>query len=56
MTIKTRCWLCTAFTLLTVTELTNPTLLHGLYLSMYSANSLKSLQGVADKDDMAAAM
>ena len=62
MTIKsteTRCWLCTAFALLTVTELTNPTLLH---LSLCSANCHKidinptSLQGVAKKDNMAAVM
>ena len=60
MTIKsmeTRCWLCTAFALLTVTELTNPTSLH---LSLYSANcdiNPTSLQGVAKKDNnMAAAM
>ena len=50
------------FALLTVTELTNPTLLHGLHLSLCSANCHKidinptSLQGVAKKDNIAAAM
>ena len=61
MTIKsteTRCWLCTAFALLTVTESTNPTSLQGLHLSLCSANCHKIdinptlLQGVTKKDNI----